>query len=48
VLTNDSDVDSAGNGETRTVSALRTGTEAGSGTAGALVGTGAGWAPTAA
>ena len=35
MLTNDSDVDSAGNGETRVVSALRTGTEAGSGTAGA-------------
>jgi VCBS repeat-containing protein len=38
VLTNDTDPDSVGNGEARTVSALRTGTEAGSGTAGALVG----------
>ena len=43
VLTNDTDVDSVGNGETKTVSAVRTGLEAGSGTAGtigsALVGT---------
>jgi VCBS repeat-containing protein len=38
VLTNDTDPDSVVNGEARTVSALRTGTEAGSGTAGALVG----------
>jgi VCBS repeat-containing protein len=36
VLTNDTDPDSVVNGEARTVSALRTGTEAGSGTAGAV------------
>ncbi|MCG8293218.1 VCBS domain-containing protein [Pseudomonas entomophila] len=36
VLSNDTDVDSAANGETRAVSSVRTGSEAGSGTAGTL------------
>ncbi|SFC57905.1 VCBS repeat-containing protein [Pseudomonas citronellolis] len=36
VLVNDSDVDSPGNGETTTVSAVRTGAEGGSGSAGSL------------
>ncbi|WP_425055138.1 VCBS domain-containing protein [Pseudomonas abyssi] len=36
VLTNDTDVDSVANGESKTVSSVRTGTEAGSGTAGTL------------
>ncbi|CDF84305.1 VCBS repeat-containing protein [Pseudomonas knackmussii B13] len=36
VLTNDSDVDAVANGETTTVSAVRTGAEAGTGTAGTL------------
>ena len=36
VLANDTDVDSVANGETRSVTAIRTGSEAGSGTAGSL------------